>query len=176
MPTVYCAHNDSITLWGRKYFFCESWADCESPSENIIAGPTASRISVTFREHMIVFNLFYETRKMHSSMLAILPFGEIHKFWQPKINNVLSDKQLTPAFVWLITNSLFKCRCRIQVGKKEPHQGDTATQLVCKLPRWRVGRKSWQRANVWSAESGSHVDRLWWWRCVFWIISQRNMK
>lgn len=70
-------------------------------------------------QHHMIAVTFSVRHKRCIPVLVILPFWEIHNFWQLKINNVLSNKQLTWALVWLITNSLLKCRCQLLMGKKE---------------------------------------------------------
>lgn len=60
---------------------------------------------------------------------VIVPFWEIHNFWQLKINNVLSNKQLTPAAVWLITSRLLKRRRQVLIGKKKNNEEPMEKQL-----------------------------------------------
>lgn len=62
-------------------------------------------------------------------MSVIVPFWEIHNFWQLKINNVLSNKQLTPAAVWLITSRLLKRRRQALIEKKKKNEEPMEKQL-----------------------------------------------
>lgn len=95
---------------------------------------------------------------------VIVPFWEIHNFWQLKINNVLSNKQLTPAAVWLITSRLLKRRRRVLIGKKKTTRSrwknNCSTASACLGPIQKSeDEEMWE---LWKSWRGSiHFSEKW---------------